>query len=182
MRIISPSPPFNNSGRTTINSTRDLIVQGFQRVLQLLKTMNTITSEEKSNALQQILALTNDFPNVKIKSLVELTLSCENSDELDEWIGWMKSRLAHFINDCEEDCQLVVQTQSATEHRSNNREATYSIGFQLDEHALIHHRNFTHSLNQFLDQFNVYQHRKETMQISHKIISIHDWKHQRIRK
>ncbi|CAF4333596.1 unnamed protein product, partial [Rotaria sordida] len=104
MRIISPSPPYNNAGRSTINSTRDLIIQGFQRVLQLLNTINTITYEDKSNALKQILELNNDFPNEKTKSLLQLTPSSENIYELDEWIGWMKSRLAHFINDCEEEC------------------------------------------------------------------------------
>ncbi|CAF3416154.1 unnamed protein product, partial [Rotaria sp. Silwood2] len=180
MRIISPSSPYNNTGRSTINSTRDLIIQGFQRVLQLLDTINTITYEDKSNALKQILELNNDFPNEKIKSLVQLTLSSENNYEIDEWIGWMKSRLAHFINDCEEECHLIIQTQNSIEYRSNNTEAFYSIAFQLDPQTLIQHRNFSYWLNQFLDQFNLYPNRKESMKISYKIISIHDWKLERM--
>jgi hypothetical protein len=180
MRIISPSPPFNNTGRSTINSTRDLIVQGFQRVVELLDQINTSTSEDKANALKQILELTNDFPNGKIKSIVQLTLSCESEQELDEWIGWMRSRLAYFLNDCEEKCHLSVQTQNTTEHRSKTTEAFYSIGFQLDEETLNRHQTFNNRLNKFLDQFNLYPDRKETMKISHKLISIHDWRLERM--
>jgi poly(A) polymerase Pap1 len=180
MRIISPSPPFNNTGRSTTNCTRDLIIQGFQHVVELLDRINTITSEDKSNALKQILELSNDFPNETIKSLVQLTLSCENECDLDEWIGWMKSRLAHFINDCEEECHLSIQTQSTIEYRSKTSEAVYSIGFQLDEETLSHHRNFYYYLNKFIDQFKLCPNRKETMQVSYKLISIHDWKLERM--
>ncbi|CAF4571672.1 unnamed protein product [Rotaria sp. Silwood2] len=87
MRILSRDPPCNNIGHLTINSTRD-----------------------KSNALKQILELNNDFPNEKTKSFVQLTLSSENNYELDEWIGWIKSRFARFINDCAEKCHLNIQT------------------------------------------------------------------------
>jgi poly(A) polymerase len=180
MRIISPSPPFNNTGRSTINSTRDLIIQGFQRVTQLLDTVNTITTEYKLNALKQILELNNEFPSEKIQSILQLTLSGETSDELDEWIGWMKSRLAHFLNDCENECRLVIQTQSSMEYRSNNVEVCYSIGFQVDEQALNQHRNFHYCLNKFLDQFKLCPNRTDTMKISHKLISIHDWKLERM--
>jgi len=151
-----------------------------QRVVELLDKINTITYEDKSNALKQILELNNDFPNAKIQSLIQLTLSCENEHELDEWIGWMKSRLAHFLNDCEEECHLSIQTQNSIEYRSKNTEAFYSIGFQLDEQTLNNHRNFNYLLNQFLDQFNLYPNRKETMKISYKLISKHDWKLERM--
>jgi poly(A) polymerase Pap1 len=180
MRIISPTSPFNNTGRTTVNSTRDLIIQGFQRVVQLLETNNTITSQDKSNALKQILELTNDFPNEKIKSLIQFTFSSETSNELDEWIGWMKSRLAHFLNDCEEECHLIIQTQTSIEYRANNTEAIYSIGYQIDEQTLNQHRNFHYCLNKFIDQFNLCPNRKETMKVSYKLISIHDWKLERM--
>jgi poly(A) polymerase Pap1 len=180
MRILSPNLPFNNTGRSTLNSTRDLIIQGFQRVVQLLDTTNTITTEDKSNALKQILQLSNDFPNENIKSIVQFTLSCENSNELDEWTGWMKSRLAHFLNDCEEECHLLIQTQSSIEYRPNNTEAIYSIGFQHDEQTLNNHRNFHYCLNKFIDQFNSCPNRKETMKVSHKLTSIHDWKLERM--
>ncbi|CAF1596974.1 unnamed protein product, partial [Rotaria sp. Silwood1] len=176
MRIISPSPPYNNTGRATINSTRDLIIQGFQRVLQLLDTINTISPEDKLNALKEILELNNDFPNEKVKSLVQLTFSSENSNELDEWIGWMKSRLAYFVNACEKECHLVIQTQSSIEYKSNNTEALYSIGFQLDPQTLIQHQNFSNCLKKFVDQFDLCLNRKESMKISYKIFSIHDWK------
>jgi poly(A) polymerase Pap1 len=180
MRILSPTPPFNNAARSTINSTRDLIAEGFQRVVELLDRINTITCEDKSNALKQILELNNDFPNEKIKSLVQLTLSSETRNELDEWIGWMKSRLAHFFTDCENECYLSVQTQSSIEYRLNNIEGIYSIGFQLDEQTLGHHRNFYYCLNKFLEQFNLCPNRKDTMKISHKLVSIHDWKLERM--
>jgi poly(A) polymerase Pap1 len=176
MRIISPSPPFNNTGRSTINSTRDLIVQGFKRVVELLDKVNTVTCEDKTNALKQILELDNDFPNEKFKSIVQLTLTCENDHELNEWLGWMKSRLAHFMNDCEEECHLSIQTQNSIEYRSKNTEAFYSIGFQVDEQTLSHQRNFNYCLNKFLDQFNLCPNRKETMKISYKLISTDDWK------
>jgi hypothetical protein len=92
----------------------------------------------------------------------------------------MKSRLARFLNDCENECHLPIQTQSSIEYRSNNIEAMYSIGFQLDEQTLSHHRNFHYCLNKFIDQFNLYPNRKETMKISHKLISVHDWKLERM--
>ncbi|CAF2732680.1 unnamed protein product [Rotaria sp. Silwood2] len=180
MRIISPIPPYNNTARATINSTRDLIIQGFQRVLQLLNTINTISSEDKLNGLKQILELNNDFPNEKIKSLIQLTLSSENKNELDEWIGWMKSRLVHFINACEEGCHLTIQTQSTIEYKSNNTEALYSIGFQLDPQTLIQNRNFSSCLKKFLDQFYLYSNQKESMKFTYKIISIDDWKLERM--
>jgi len=126
------------------------------------------------------LELNNYFPNEKIKSIVQLTLSCESDSELDEWIGWMKSRLAHFLNDCEEECHLTIQTQNSIEYRSKNTEALYSIGFQVDEQTLGHHRNFYYCLNKFIDQFNLYPNRKETMKVSYKLISIHDWKLERM--
>ena len=176
MRIISPSPPFNNTGRSTINSTRNLIIRGFQHVLQLLDTTNTISCEDKFNALKQILELNFDFPNETIKSVLQLTLSTENNHELEEWIGWMKSRLAHFINDCEEECHLFIQTQNTIEYQSSHVQAFYSIGFQLDLQTLNDHRNFSYWLNKFLDQFNLYPNRKVGMKISHKLMSAHDWK------
>ncbi|CAF1508746.1 unnamed protein product, partial [Rotaria sordida] len=75
---------------------------------------------------------------------------------------------------------LIIQTQNSIEYRSNKLEVFYSIAFQLDPETLIHHRNFSYCLNQFLDQFNLYPNRKETMKISQKIISIHDWKLERM--
>ncbi|CAF4612745.1 unnamed protein product, partial [Rotaria sp. Silwood2] len=110
MRILSQSPPYNNTEHSTTNCTRDLIIQGFQCVLQLLDSVNIITCEDKRNALKQILELNNDFPNEKTKSLLQLTLSSENIHELHEWIGWIKSRLVRFINDCEEECHLIIET------------------------------------------------------------------------
>ncbi|CAM4891747.1 unnamed protein product [Rotaria socialis] len=180
MRIISPSAPFNNTGRSTSNSTRDLISEGFERVLELIDTINTITLDDKSNALRQILELTNHFPNEKMKSILQLTLSSDSTDELHAWTGWMQSRLAHFLNDCEEECHLSIQTQSSIEYRSKNTEAFYSIGFQVDPQSLNQHRYFSYWLKQFLDQFNLFPQRTESMKVSHKIICIHDWKLERM--
>ncbi|CAF3076119.1 unnamed protein product [Rotaria sp. Silwood2] len=180
MRIISPSPPYNNTGRSTTNSTRDLIIQEFQCVLQLLDSVNIITCEDKMNALKQILELNNDFPNEKTKSLLQLTLSSENIHEIDEWIGWIKSRLVRFVNDCEEECHLIIQTQCSIEYQSNNTEAFYSLAFQLDPQTLDQHQNFFRCLKKCLHQFNLYPNRKTSMKVSYKIVSIHDWKLERM--
>lgn len=182
MRILSPTPPNNNSARATMASTRDLIVQSFQRIENLLETINTISSEAKFNALKQILELRVDFPNEKIQTIIELTLSSDNSNDLDEWIGWMKSRLAYFMNDCETKCNLFVQGNNSIEYRSSTNEGLYSIGFQVDEERLKTHRSFSHCLNQFLDQCNSYSNRGESTKISHKLISIHDWKLQQMQR
>ncbi|CAM4806452.1 unnamed protein product [Rotaria magnacalcarata] len=179
MRIISPSTPFNNTGRSTINSTRDLISEGFERVVQLLTTINTITSEDKWNALKQILELPHEFPSEKVKSILRLTFSSENGQELDEWIGWTKSRLGHFLNDCEEECHLSIQTQNSIEYRSNNIEGFYGIGFQLDPQSLNRNRKFFDCLKKFLDQFNLCPNRTDSMKISQDVISAHDWKLER---
>ncbi|CAF1158592.1 unnamed protein product [Rotaria magnacalcarata] len=176
MRILSPTPPHNNSARATIASTRDLIVQYFQRIENLLETINTISSEDKFNALKRILELKVNFPIEKIQTIIECTLSTDNSNELDEWIGWMKSRLAYFMNDCETKCNLFVQTNNSIEYRSSKNEGVYSIGFEVDEERLKTNRSFSHCLNRFLDQCNLYSNRRESMKISHKLISIHDWK------
>ncbi|CAF1066713.1 unnamed protein product [Adineta steineri] len=83
MRIISLSPPFNNAARATKKSTRNLIIQGFQHVVQLLDSINIIITEDKSNALEQILDLNNDFPNEKMKSIDQIITSSETINEFD---------------------------------------------------------------------------------------------------
>ncbi|CAF0817431.1 unnamed protein product [Adineta ricciae] len=180
MRIISPRPPYNNTARATMHSTRDLIVQGFQRVLSLLNSINTITVEDKLKALSHILQLSNEFPNEKVKTLLQLTLSGANTNELDEWIGWAKSRLAFFLNECESKCHLTFQTQNRIEYGTEKNQAIYSIGFPLDEVSLDIQRNFHYCLKRFLEQFDAYPNRKDTMTISHKLISAHDWKMERM--
>ena len=180
MRILSPTPPNNNSARATMASTRDLIVRSFQRIDNLLETINTISAEDKFNALKQILELKINFPNENIQTIIDFTLSSDNSNELDEWIGWMKSRLAYFMNDCETKCKLFVQGNNSIEYRSSKNEGVYSIGFQVDEESLKTHRYFSHCLNQFLDQCNSYSNLGESMKISHELISINDWKLQQM--
>ncbi|CAF4766331.1 unnamed protein product, partial [Rotaria socialis] len=140
MRILSPTPPHNNSARATMASNRDLIVQSFQRIENLLETINTISSEDKFNALKRILELKVNFPIEKIQTIIECTLSTDNPNELDEWIGWMKSRLAYFINDCETKCNLFVQRNNSIEYQSSKNEGVYSIGFEIDEERLKTHR------------------------------------------
>ena len=176
MRILSPTPPNHNSARATMASTRDVIVRSFQRIANLLETTNTMSSEDKFIALKRILELKVDFPNENIQTIIELTLSSESSNELDEWIGWMKSRLAYFMNDCETRCDLFVQGNNSIDYRSSKNEGVYSMGFEVDEERLRTHRSFSHCLNQFLDQCNSYSNRGETMKISHKLMSVHDWK------
>ncbi|CAF1571061.1 unnamed protein product, partial [Rotaria sordida] len=89
-------------------------------------------------------------------------------------------RLVHFINDCEEECHLNIQTQNSIEYRLNNLEVFYSIAFQLDTETLNQNRNFSNCLKKFLDQLNLCPNRKETMKISYKIISTDDWKLERM--
>lgn len=181
MSIISPSPPYNNAARSTKKSTRDLIVQGFKRVLQLLDAINTITTEDKSNALKQILELNNDFPNEKMQSIVQFTISSEHTEEFDSWFGWIKSRLSFFFSDCEETCHYTFQPQSAIEYQSNKNEALYAIAFLADPTTLQQRRKFTICLQKFIDQVNSFQNQTKSMMFSHKIISIDDWKFERMK-
>lgn len=180
MRILSPIPPFKNSARSTIKSTRDLLVQGFHHVLELLDQLNTVTSEEKTHALQQILQINHEFPASNIKSVLELTLSCENEDDLDSWTGWMRARLAYFLTDCEQKYHYFVQTQNTIERRSKSTEALYSIGFAVEGEILNERQSFLNRLTKFFDDLNSYSNRTDTMKISHRIISIHDWKLERM--
>jgi poly(A) polymerase Pap1 len=181
MRIISPSPPFHNAARSTKNSTRDLIIQSFQCVVQLLDSINTITTEDKLNALEQILELKNDFPNEKMKSIVQLIISSENANEFDSWIGWIKSRLSFFFSDCEERCRYTFQSQNAIEYQSNKNEALYAIAFQVDSITLQQCRKFTVCLQKFIDQVNSFLNRTESMKFFLKIISTDDWKLERMK-
>lgn len=179
MRILCPTAPYYNSARSTINSTRDLIHQAFQRVVDLLDSLNTMTSEEKIHALQQILELKSDFPNQKIQSLLQLTISAETNQELVKWMGWIKSRLVHFFTDCEKECHLYVQPSNTTELRSQTSEIIYSIGFNIDEQGLMTRRNFPHFLKKFLDQCKSYPSRTESMTVASQAINAHDWKMER---
>jgi hypothetical protein len=175
MRILCPSPPFNNASRSTINSTRDLILQGFQHVNQIIE--KNINYED---TLREILQLSNHFPDKTVQSILQLTLSGETINELNQWVGYMKSRLAHFLTDCEEECNLFVQTDTKVEIRKKLLERFYSIGFQVNEQIVSRHRQFYYSLNKFLDQFKLCSFRSETMKISYKLMSIHDWYKERM--
>ena len=180
MRILSPIAPYKNSARSTIKSTRDLLVQGFHHVLELLDQIDPSTQEEKINALKQILQMNHEFPASNIKTVLELTLACTTEDDLDEWTGWMKSRLAYFLTECEQKYHYFVQTQNTIERRSTNTEGLYSIGFAVEETALNDRQSFTNRLKKFLDDLNSYPQRKETMTIAHRLVSVHDWKLERM--
>jgi len=181
MRILSPSPPFNNAARSTKKSTRHLIIQGFQRVVELIDSINRITTEDKSNALKQILELNNHFPNEKMESIVQLTVSTVNTEEFHSWMGWIKSRLLFFFSDCEEKCHYTFQPQNAIEYQSNKNEALYAIAFPFDSTILQQSRKFTVCLQKFIDQVNSFLNRTESMNFSLKIISIDDWKFERMK-
>ncbi|CAF4449197.1 unnamed protein product, partial [Adineta steineri] len=114
-----------------------------------------------------------------IQSILQLTLCGQTISELHQWVGYMKSRLAHFLTDCEEDCELFVQTDTKIEIRKKNLERYYSIGFQVNEQILSRHRQFYYSLNKFLDQFKLCSFRSDTMKFSYKLMSINDWNNQR---
>ncbi|CAF0878678.1 unnamed protein product [Adineta ricciae] len=146
MRILCPTPPFNNSARSTTTSTRDLIIQGFQQAYEIL---------EKTANYEDILRLPNQFPHKTIQSIIQLTLSGQTINELEHWLGYMKSRLAHFSTDCEEECHLFVQTDTKTEKRDTDLERFYSVGFQVDEQVLSRHRQFYYVFNKFLDEFKI---------------------------
>ena len=115
MHILCPSPPFQNSARSTTTSTRQLIVEAFQAVLPLLE--QRISHVDR---LAAILQLPNQFPHQSVQSVLQLKLSSQTVNELDQWIGWIKSRLARFLTACEDDCQLFVQTQAALESRDKD--------------------------------------------------------------
>ena len=176
MRILSPSPPFNNTARSTINSTRYLIIQGFQHAHQIIEKK----TKPYEDILTDILRLAKQFPDKTIQSIIQLRLSGQNVNELNQWIGYMKSRLAHFITDCEDECNLFVQTDNTVEQRNNDLERFYSIGFQFNENMLSCHQEFYYYFNKFLNQFRICSFRTETMQISYKLMSIHDWNIERM--
>lgn len=172
MQILCPSSPYNNSARSTTNSTRYLIIQCFKTVNDILKN-TTIKSE---SILKELLHLPNQFPDKTIESILQLKLSSNTIQELNRWIDYMKSRLGHFIDDCEYQCKLFVQTDNKVEQRTENLERFYSIGFQLNEQVLSRHRQFYHCLKDFFDQFTTCSFRTDTMKLSYKLMSIHDWK------
>jgi len=161
MRILCPTPPYNNTARSTINSTRCLITQAFR-----------LACETNSSELLQMSHL---FPDQRIQSILQLTLASQTLTELNQWIGYMKSRLAHLLIDCENNCDLFVQTDTKFISGKHSLERIYSIGFDRNEYVLSRHREFYYSLNRFFDQLKNYPHRKETMTISYKLISIKDF-------
>ncbi|CAM4875460.1 unnamed protein product [Rotaria socialis] len=177
MRILCPSPPYINTSRSTINSTRQLIIQGFQNAQKILE--KNLKYEDR---LKEILELSNHFPDKTIKSILQFKLSVKTLNELHQWTGYMKSRLGRFLNDCQNECNLFVQTQNNLETRNDNLERFYSIGFQLDEQILSRHRKFYNSLNQFSEQFIICPFRTDTMKISYKLMSILDWNNEHMKK
>jgi hypothetical protein len=167
MRILCPNPPYNNTSRSTINSTRYLIIQAFENACE--------------KTCENILKLSNQFPDKTIQSILQLTLSGQTINEINQWIGYMKSRLAHFLTDCEDECNLFVQTDNKIEiGKIKNLEKFYSIGFQLNEQILSRHRQFYYCLMKFLDQFKICSFRSETMKFSYKLMSINDWNKQEL--
>ena len=166
MRIICPNSPYNNTSRSTINSTRYLIIESFNNAY------------EKS--CEDILQIKSQFPDSTIQSILQLRLSGQTINELNQWIGYMKSRLAHFLNDCEYQCNLFIQTDNKIEIRINLLERFYSIGFQLNEQILSRHRDFYYCLNKFLEQFKICLFRTDTMKLSYKLMSINHWINERI--
>ena len=174
MCILCPSPPFQNSARSTTTSTRQLIVEAFQSVLPLLKQRIS-----HSDCLETVLQLPTQFPHQSIQSVLQLKLSSPSLNELDQWIGWMKSRLARFLTACEDECQLFVQTQAALDSSGNDLERFFSMGFQIDAHILSRQRSFYHSLHEFLDQCKHCPYRTQTMTMSYQLLSINNWHAQR---
>lgn len=168
MQILCPSPPYDNSSRSTTRSTLQLIVQAIRQA-----------HDEETEA---ILDLTNEFPDPSIQSIIQLTLSGQNITELNQWIGYMKSRLAHFLTNCEDNCQLFVQTDHRVECRGNTLERLYSLGFQSKENAISRDQEFSQTLRKFLDQFIICPWRTKTMKLSYKLVSIKQWREERLRQ
>ena len=75
----------------------------------------------------------------------------------------------------------TFQPQSAIEYQSNKNEAFYAIAFQSDSTTLQQCRKFTVCLQKFIDQVNSFLNRTKSMKFSLKIISIDDWKFERMK-
>lgn len=161
--IHCPTPPFSNSARSTIRSTVQLVVEAFQCGASLLTPAN-------ASSLRSLLDQSSIFPHARIRSALELRLSAKNTAELDAWLGWLRSRLARFLTDCENDCQLFVQSQPKMECRENELQRFYSIGFSTDANTLAKDRAFYHCLDDFLRQFHTCPYRTSTMLLSYKLI------------
>lgn len=170
MRILCPSPPFVNSSRSTIKSTRQLLIEAFQEVSTLI-----VTSESNEECLEKILFLPGHFPHRSIQSILQLRLSGRTLSELMQWIGWMKSRLARFLTECEDDCGLFVQTQHTVESRGDPLERFYCIGFTEDVRVLSRYGPSKESLDRFFDQLRFCAYRTGTMKFSYKFLTIADW-------
>lgn len=170
MSILCPTPPYKNSARSIINSTRYLINQNFEIVENILKKI--LIHQDK---LTEILRLLKNFPDKTIQSVLQLRLSGETMNELNQWIGYMKSRLGHFLNDCQYECNLFVQTNNSIKIQNENLESFYWICFQLNEQILCRHRQFCHCLNKFFDQLLTCPFRTDTMKISYKLMSVENW-------
>ena len=170
MRILCPSPPFVNSSRSTIKSTRQLLIEAFQEVSILLGA-----SESNEECLRRILSLPGRFPHRSIQSIIQLRLSGRTLSELMQWIGWVKSRLARFLAECEDDCGLFVQTQHTVEFRGDPLERFYCIGFTDDVRVLSRHGPSKESLDRFFDQVRCCSYRTGTMKLSYKFLAIADW-------
>ena len=167
MQILCPSPPYDNSSRSTINSTQSLIIEGFRQAC-----------EKEDDA---ILELSHRFPHSTIQSILQLTLAGQTINELNQWVGYMKSRLAHFLIECEDNCRLFVQTDHRMECRDKPLERFYSLGFQLNEEIVSRNREFYYALNKFLDQFKSCVWRTNTMKFSYKLMSIKQWRDERLK-
>lgn len=165
MRILSPSPPFTNAARATKKSTRKIIVDRFRHVSRLLDS-------QKSVALEEILEQNHQFPNENMKSIIQFTIASKTLEELDSWIGWIKSRLSFFFSDCEETCHYVFQPQSNIEYQSNRMQALYAIAFPVEQNVLEQSQKFTTCLQRFISQTNGFSNRTQSMTFSHRIMSI----------
>jgi len=158
MSIYCPTPPYPNSTRSTIRSTIDLFVEALK----------------KRSPIPCLLDQTSLFPHERIQSLIELRLLAKDLAELDAWTGWLKSRLARFLTDCENECQWFIQCQSKIEKRDKENERYFSIGFSQQATLLSKNRDFCRCLDYFLDKFRTCPYHTQTMQFFYKLISVSD--------
>ncbi|CAF0892392.1 unnamed protein product [Didymodactylos carnosus] len=127
--------------------------------------------------------MTKQFPHSKCLygSILQLKLTAHNLLELGEWIGWTKSRLPRFLNDCDNEYQLYIQTKNQFDLSRNESDvdasyvATYLFAFAEACENLSRNRAFYYCLNSFIDQFTLCPYRTPTMKLSYKLISRHDW-------
>lgn len=175
MRIYCPSSN-DNSARTTIRSTQNLIVQSLEETSNLFETVNTTTTDEKYSALENVLKKNCFFPSGKARTLLELKIKAENQFDLLDWSSWVKSRLVPFFDDLNMECNLNIEPSNKLERRTDPNEIFYLLAFQTEQEDFATKNNFQAALKKFFGQSLAFKSRNKSMDLTHRLVSIEDWK------